>query len=859
MACLFISYRRSCKDAVLAAKAALEAAGVDVWLDLEAIDLLADFPTRICTGIAESHAALVWWSADYAESDICMQEFRLAWQHARRHSSDVARRVWMLNPEPGGGHIFAGELNASNFLTPPAPGGEAAWAESLKSRLDALLSEGPLADERHAETAPPIHGAPSSSREFTGRGAELMRIHSALFPPLVRAVAAGVAVQTHGLGGIGKTELAARYVSDFAIAYPAGVLWLNLAAWQPPQPATEADAHAAWLRALDAALANAPALWRELALDAKGKPRPASEVRENLARHFDNAKPALVVLDNLPELSPIDARRRILDFLAAPGPQGKTLVTTRDARPVDGYAPLPLTVLGPDDALRLLARYRPAQATAEREAMAALVDEVGGHTQALVLLGERYQEDAGGYPRALQHLREQGHLPRIEAIAASLRDELGDKARGIVAALSISFEPLTSSAREVLGIASLCAPSSPIRDAMLFSAFQEYRSSGHDGISFEDGFAAALRSLLRASLIERRGQTDALQVHPLVAQAAFMVPLTASGSAEVDEALLASEKAVLRVTLSETLLERFLPKSTAKATQLDLTRDAVHAYHAARNHYGFRSYELWFFLGIYEERCGQFLRAMTSFEASIPGLPEEPADGVPTTTTAMQNLGEIHRQLGNFEEALAFSEKVLSRRSETLGAEHPATLAAINNFGGVLLASGDAAGACRLLRPALDTATRTLGEDHKITVTLLNGLIYSEAASAGHNADARPLNDLVTRCKKVFGMEHRTTLMAMANLAGALLDGECGPADARRLLEQVLPAQATQLGKEHSETTMSAWYLFRALRALDEHDQALVVAKRYLFWLAEHEVATLSVGQRTIRGYVRKVLGLDPD
>ena len=58
---------------------------------------------------------------------------------------------------------------------------------------------------------------------------------------------------------------------------------------------------------------------------------------------------------------------------------------------------------------------------------------------------------------------------------------------------------------------------------------------------------------------------------------------------------------------------------------------------------------------------------------------------------------------------------------------------------------------------------------------------------------------------------------------------------------------------------MSAWYLFRALRALDEHDQALVVAKRYLFWLAEHEVATLSVGQRTIRGYVRKVLGLDPD
>ena len=251
----------------------------------------------------------------------------------------------MLNPEPGGGHIFAGELNASNFLTRPRRAAKRPGRNRLKSRLDALLSEGPLADERHAETAPPIHGAPSSSRDSPAAARELMRIHSALFPP-VRAVAAGVAVQTHGLGGIGKTELAARYVSDFAIAIlPAccGSTWpLGSRRSPPPKPMPTPPGCA-----LDAALANAPALWRELALDAKGKPRPASEVRENLARHFDNAKPALVVLDNLPELSPIDARRRILDFLAAPGPQGKTLVTTRDARPVDGYAPLPLTVLGP--------------------------------------------------------------------------------------------------------------------------------------------------------------------------------------------------------------------------------------------------------------------------------------------------------------------------------------------------------------------------------------------------------------------------------------------------------------------------------------------------------------------------------
>ncbi len=135
---IFISYRRSRKAEVLAARAALAAADIDVWLDLEDIDPLADFPDRIREGIDTSHAMLVWWSSDYAESDICLQELRRAWQHARRRSSDVARRVWVLNPETGGGHITAGELNRSNFLAPPPAGGEAPWAQHLRERLGAL-------------------------------------------------------------------------------------------------------------------------------------------------------------------------------------------------------------------------------------------------------------------------------------------------------------------------------------------------------------------------------------------------------------------------------------------------------------------------------------------------------------------------------------------------------------------------------------------------------------------------------------------------------------------------------------------------------------------------------------------------
>ena len=88
---LFVSYRRSQKEAVRQAVDALRAAGVDCFFDVDDIDPLADFPERIREGIDASHAMLVWWSADYAESDHCLAEFRRGWQHARRYSRLLAR------------------------------------------------------------------------------------------------------------------------------------------------------------------------------------------------------------------------------------------------------------------------------------------------------------------------------------------------------------------------------------------------------------------------------------------------------------------------------------------------------------------------------------------------------------------------------------------------------------------------------------------------------------------------------------------------------------------------------------------------------------------------------------------------
>jgi hypothetical protein len=92
---------------------------------------------------------------------------------------------------------------------------------------------------------------PTKSNEFTGRGLELMSIHSKPHPAQIGATGAAVAVQTHGMGGIGKTELAIAYANDFAMAYPGGIYWLNLAGWTPSNHARKDEAQSVWARALE--------------------------------------------------------------------------------------------------------------------------------------------------------------------------------------------------------------------------------------------------------------------------------------------------------------------------------------------------------------------------------------------------------------------------------------------------------------------------------------------------------------------------------------------------------------------------------------------------------------------------------
>jgi hypothetical protein len=67
----------------------------------------------------------------------------------------------------------------------------------------------------------------------------------------------------------------------------------------------------------------------------------------------------------------------------------------------------------------------------------------------------------------------------------------------------------------------------------------------------------------------------------------------------------------------------------------------------------------------------------------------------------------------------------------------------------------------------------------------------------------------------------------------------------------VLEVTKRVLGKEHPDTSVSAWNLCNTLYQLDEMEAALKVFANNLAWLHECDPADLSADQREIRDYLK--------
>jgi hypothetical protein len=653
-------------------------------------------------------------------------------------------------------------------------------------------------------TMPRVWNAPARNPGFTGRDGLLMQVRERLLGG-DRAVVQAL----HGMGGVGKTQLATEYAHRFAGDYD--VVW-----WIASERAGLIGEQVAGLAA-------------ELGCAAPGTDTAAA-VMAVMAELRGRGR-WLLVFDNAG--TPQDLARWLPG-----GTTGHVLITSRTRGWQEIAAAVEVDVLTRAESAAILrARVSGLAATDADQLAEHLGDLALGVVQAAAYLADT------GTPA-------DGYLRLLTTRAADILDQGQPSSypRSLATATLLTIEQLAAEDSAAAELARLCAFLGPEPIPLAWFHPAAGHLSGLLGTRAADpvAFRRLLAQLGRSSLarIDHRGLqlhrlTQAILRDSLTGQAAATrahaeAMLTASNPGDADEPatwpgwaqllphLLASDPAAtsnsgFRDLACEACWYLYM-RGDARVCH-DLVRhlhqqwldrlgpDDRHTLRAANT------------LAIALGQIGRYDAARQLTEDTLARRQRILGEDHPDTLTSAANLANMLRGLGHVQAARRLHEDSLARARRVLSMDHPDTLNCANNLALDLTMLGDAQAARELHEDVLARQQRILGRDHHRTLRCASNLA-TDLRALGENQAARELDqDTLARRQRTLGPNHPHTLVSAHNLAADLRAG--GETQTARELDQdTLARRQRILGDDHPETLASADNLAADLRALGETQAA---------------------------------------
>ncbi|MFC8347353.1 FxSxx-COOH system tetratricopeptide repeat protein [Streptomyces sp. NPDC057280] len=191
-------------------------------------------------------------------------------------------------------------------------------------------------------------------------------------------------------------------------------------------------------------------------------------------------------------------------------------------------------------------------------------------------------------------------------------------------------------------------------------------------------------------------------------------------------------------------------------------------------------------------------------------------DDHPDTMASTNSVAELLTHLGEYEAAHRLYEDALRRSRRILGEDAPSTLATVASLANTLVALNEPEDARRLLEDVLERQRRVLGEDHPDTLSSAYALVVTFSALREPHQARLLAQDLLERRRRILGDDHPSTLAVSTALAVAVSElGE--QAEARQLAEDCLPRLRRALGEDHPTTLEAARVLAVILDRLGDH------------------------------------------
>ncbi|KAH7124707.1 hypothetical protein EDB81DRAFT_860917 [Dactylonectria macrodidyma] len=198
-------------------------------------------------------------------------------------------------------------------------------------------------------------------------------------------------------------------------------------------------------------------------------------------------------------------------------------------------------------------------------------------------------------------------------------------------------------------------------------------------------------------------------------------------------------------------------------------------------------------LGILYKDQGRLQDAEAMYQRALGGYEKAWGPDHTSTLNTVNNLGILYKDQGRLQDAEAMYQRALGGYEKAWGPDHTSTLNTVNNLGLLYADQGRLQDAEAIYQRALDGYEKAWGPDHTSTLNTVNnlGLLY---ADQGRLQDAEAIYQrALDGYEKAWGPDHTSTLNTVNNL-GLLYADQGRLQDAEAMYQRALDGYEKALG-----------------------------------------------------------------
>ncbi|CAN9171071.1 unnamed protein product [Alternaria alternata] len=647
----------------------------------------------------------------------------------------------------------------------------------------------------------------SRVEHFVGRSEELDAIHKELEHDGSRKTAV-----VHGLGGMGKTQLALAYAQRHKDEYSA-VFWVN-----SKDVDTLKQGYAAAARRI---YREHPSL---VYLNAVAEGSDLDEAAEGVKRWLSSAGNDrwLVIYDNydtpkLPghdELDTFDIR----PFLPE-ADQGAILITTRSSQLQLGRPVAVKKLRDIEHSLEILSQTSRRDGLGVDPDARKLADELDGLPLALATVGAYLYHVSTSFADYLQLYKVSWlHLQQNTPQLLSYED------RALYSTWNISFDHVKQQSELSTKLLQLWAYFDnqdvwlELVQAGRIGSPAWFLGLTEDRISFD----AALRVLCDHALVEA---DTAFQTNNIESRGYSMHSCVHAWTVHVVNERWDDEMAKLALRcvglhVPRTSVQQYWVTEQRLLRHANRSQDYIHATLAREDDVITASNAVHNLGNLYVDQ-GRLDKAKEMYKRALEGKEKVLGPDNISTLCTVNNLGNLYIDLGRLDKAEEMYKRALEGKEKILGPDHTSTLRTVNNLGNLYVAQGRLDKAEAMYVRVLQGSEQASKRNHMLTLDTVNnlGILYRRL---GKLDEAEEMYKWALQgSEKALGRDHTSTLDTVNNLA--LLYTDQGRLDeAEEMYERALQGSEKALGRDHTSTldiVDNLDILYRRLGKLDKAEK----------------------------------------